>query len=198
MGLEHQEALFNPACASNLGIYDIPVDIGTKGPPIHLVDEQRFRTIMNGEQTPVLERLEDIENHVIALNTTLNAAAKQARNTDRRRFQWDPQQDRWTRLLSNGDARTIWRAVDWNGTLSDRPQEDRPSEEEFKTHFEILLNTDGADPLCDVTGCPYIPVLDDPFTVVEAERAIKTAKTVLLQVQVPAFFDGSHSNGWSI
>ena len=46
-----------------------------------------------------------------------------------------------------------------------------PSEEEFKKHFGELLNPPNQPNLLDVgfEECPYIPVLDDPFSIDEIE-----------------------------
>ena len=48
---------------------------------------------------------------------------------------------RWERLLDDKDDARVWRAIDWRGDYSDTPGERcAPSDEEFKTHFESVLN----------------------------------------------------------
>ena len=52
-----------------------------------------------------------------------------------------------------------------------------PSDEEFKTHFETLLNPGNVPPIdLNIDDCPYIPILDDNFTPMEVELAMKSAK----------------------
>ena len=92
-------------------------------------------------------------------------------------YQWDPQQHRWQRILDSGDQRLIWESIGWDGTLKSDNDNEEPSEEDFKSHFEALL-FDSEEPeledSCDQS--PYIPCLDDPITPQEVERAIKETK----------------------
>ena len=90
---------------------------------------------------------------------------------------WDEDMPRWKRLLDKEDCKTIWKSINWNGKVSNR-NEDRPPDEQFKEHFEELLNpsdSQGTNEHSDenMEELPYIPVLDDPFTVDELEHAVK-------------------------
>ena len=44
--------------------------------------------------------------------------------------------EKWTRLLEINDSRTIWRAINWNGSID----ETTPTDAEFKLHFDKLLD----------------------------------------------------------
>ena len=89
---------------------------------------------------------------------------------------WDQTQPRWKNMLENNDSKTIWNAIDWKGKISD-DNSDQPDADQFKLHFEDLLNTDQEDQLdIDLSDSPYIPVVDDPFTLGEMNSALKDLK----------------------
>ena len=77
-------------------------------------------------------------------------------------------QHKWKRLLKSNDMRGIWKAIGWNGGLDEKGR-DTPSDEEFKVHFEELLNPDALEQseVIDVSESPYIPILDDEISVQE-------------------------------
>ncbi len=58
----------------------------------------------------------------------------------------------------------------------DRDLSESPSYDEFKIHFESLVNLDNQPPCVNVGKCPYLPVLDDPLTPMELEVALNTCK----------------------
>ena len=164
-----------------LGAYKVkPRPLIQRGPPIHSVNENAFTNFLQQSPLPNYESFPDIEASITWLNELMNTAAKQAcmvRHNNQER--WDPQQDRWCRLINQADERTIWRAIGWNGALTDHNESDTPSDEDFKAHFEALLKRQNPhdDPRqFDTTHSPYIPVLDENFTAVEVEKAIKSVK----------------------
>ena len=151
-----------------------------RGPELCQVEERRFRELCR-EVQPIdisVEETEDAENAVKWLTDTMNSLAIRAKKPrDRQEHRWDPQQDRWQRLLQCGDDRKIWQAIGWKGKLQDTKNSDKPSDEEFKRHFESLLIPETQiDPETDVSDMPQIPLLDDPFNPMEVEKAIKTVK----------------------
>ena len=83
--------------------------------------------------------------------------------------------ERWTRLLKDNDHRKIWKSIGWNGDV-DETQKEAPSDEEFKIHFEQLLNPQEmvADDLHDTSDSPYIPILDDPIEQIEIMEAAES------------------------
>ncbi|KAG0719521.1 hypothetical protein GWK47_050302 [Chionoecetes opilio] len=87
--------------------------------------------------------------------------------------------DRWERLLQDRDDSRVWRAIDWKGNVnvSGSVGESRPSDEEFKTHFETVLNpTQAATNYPDIDTNLSIPILDDPITPQEVELQIRKMK----------------------
>ena len=52
---------------------------------------------------------------------------------------WNTNLSRWSRLLESNDPKIIWGAINWKGDIVDTSQPE-PSEQEFKNHFEKLLN----------------------------------------------------------
>jgi hypothetical protein len=54
---------------------------------------------------------------------------------------------------------------------------EEPADDEFIPHFEALLFAE-RQPQCliDTQDCPYIPLLDDPFSPVDVDRAMKSIK----------------------
>ena len=91
--------------------------------------------------------------------------------------QWG-NQAKWTRLLKNNDLRTIWKAIGWNGELSESNETSVPSDEEFKMHFEKLLNPEELEEteLIHANDSPYIPILDDQITVNEVIETVSEMK----------------------
>ena len=78
-------------------------------------------------------------------------------------------------MLKDDDHRKIWKSIGWNGDL-DEIQNEAPSDEEFKIHFEQLLNPQEmvADDLHDTSDSPYIPILDDPIEQIEIMEAAES------------------------
>ena len=87
---------------------------------------------------------------------------------------------RWNNILSSGNDKSLWAAINWNGTIGDIvANNDKPSDVEFCKHFETLLNRPVESDLSDyqpTTQC-YIPVLDDPITPYEVDTCIKKLKS---------------------
>ena len=98
-------------------------------------------------------------------------------------------EEKWKRLLEHNDYRTIWKAINWDGGI-DETVVDVPSDEEFRLHFESLLNPQSTeDEDVDVSDLPYIPVLDDPITEVEVIEAAETCKESKSYIGItPAIF----------
>ena len=90
--------------------------------------------------------------------------------------EWDITNPRWKRLLNTNDSKVIWKAINWKGEVS-RHDNVQPSDAEFKSHFEDLLNPEiqGEQVVADadLDDAPYIPLLDDPFTPQELEGAMR-------------------------
>ena len=75
----------------------------------------------------------------------------------------------------------VWRDIDWQGNfdVSILVQEVSPSDEEFKAHFESVLNPLSLPPDCDVSTDVTIPVLDchiSPAAVSDQVRILSRIK----------------------
>ena len=71
------------------------------------------------------------------------------------------------KFVRENDASTIWKAINWKGKVSENNIV-QPEDRQFKVHFEDLLNTDQRNSEdTDLTDSPYIPVLDNPFNLIE-------------------------------
>lgn len=82
---------------------------------------------------------------------------------------------RWERLLDDSDDARVWKAINWKGDIeaSDVGNDNRPSDSDFKVHFERLLNSDPTPPTPHLVTDVTIPVLDDPISTLEVQRKIR-------------------------
>ena len=76
-------------------------------------------------------------------------------------------QRRWKRLVAGSDSKALWKAVNWNGTISQTPVTEMPSDDAFREHFEKLLNPPNAPmtimPQNLMNDAPKVPVTDEPI-----------------------------------
>ena len=105
---------------------------------------------------------------------------------------WDIDTSRWKRLLNSGDAKCIWKAINWKGCINDSPKLE-PSVQDFKKHFEDLLNPPREPTTTDANfaNSPYIPILDDVISLQEVKAGIKDTnpnKAVVLNGISPGIF----------
>ena len=81
--------------------------------------------------------------------------------------------DCWDRLLLHRDDKRVWQAISWKGTLNDSLHADsKPTDEEFKLHYDNLLDVATADPANECRDLYVtIPLLDDPISYTEVSSA---------------------------
>ena len=91
---------------------------------------------------------------------------------------------RWKRLLRQENSREMWKAIRWSGEVHVAPthtnDQERPTDEDFKCHFEQLLwstETVTTERLDDSATCVRIPVLDDEVSPMEVDHCIRSLKT---------------------
>ena len=91
--------------------------------------------------------------------------------------EWDINHQRWKRLLDKDDPKLVWKSINWSAGVAENTEE-QPDNDQFRIHFENLLNppNTGVDESLNVDSDPYIPVLDDPFTVQELDEVVKDLK----------------------
>jgi hypothetical protein len=75
--------------------------------------------------------------------------------------------ERWKNILDTNDPKQLWQAIDWSGNYSRPAKSDNvPSDTDFAHYFTELLNPeDVRDVSCPYTNV-YIPILDDPISVI--------------------------------
>lgn len=80
--------------------------------------------------------------------------------------------------MDTNDGKLIWKSINWKGSVECNDAEN-PDDEQFKEHFEKLLNPPDVENLDnDVPeSAPYIPILDDPFTPSELDQALCNMNT---------------------
>ena len=99
-------------------------------------------------------------------------------------------EEKWKRLLEKNDQRKIWKAINWDGSI-DETVLNTPSDEEFRLHFESLLNPTNTidEDIIDVSDSPFIPVLDNPITEIEVIEAALPGKETKSYIGItPAIF----------
>ena len=109
------------------------------------------------------------------MNSTLYSLAKECMMQTDEPQQKDLNKSRWEHIMSNSDSKQLWRAINWKGEIGQNHKDDGPSDEDFKNHYEDLLNPEGLDAaqLPDITSNVYVPILDDPVTPLEVENVIQ-------------------------
>ena len=87
--------------------------------------------------------------------------------------------DRWHKLVSSGNSKQIWQAIDWRGKFSsiNNSELETPSDQDFIEHFDKLFNqtVESESETNMVTSNDtdtYIPILDDEITTDEVERHV--------------------------
>jgi hypothetical protein len=99
-------------------------------------------------------------------------------NESASRYAGNTNTDRWIRIIETKDPRELWRAISWKGEIVSQQPLTTPPDEDFKAHFEELLNpgnTPRLEPsqfMTDIT----IPVLDDAISPLEVEEGIRKLK----------------------
>ena len=88
------------------------------------------------------------------------------------------ERERWQAILDTDDDKQLWKAINWKGEFDlKQSREEKPSDEEFKSHFENLCYPESEHPLIpdELTEEYYVSVgvLDDPINPEEVDEVIK-------------------------
>ena len=140
------------------------------------IDMERFKSHMLNHHPPLLP-----ECHIeTALKTSFDivneAVAASLQQEVEGENEWEISQPIWKRIMDRNDPRLLWKAINWKGEISDRDTA-KPGDEQFSLHFQNLLNFNTRDqPEISLDDAPYVPVLDDPFTLLELENVLKEGK----------------------
>lgn len=83
-------------------------------------------------------------------------------------------------ILEDGNGSKVGKAISWNGEYSTFQHDDVcwPSDEDFKDHFEGVLNPPGqtALPQDGVSTNVNIPILDEPISPAQVQDQIRMIK----------------------
>ena len=183
--------------SAQLGTYDVDIsndqatrqDQYKQRKPIRMnqLDRSKIEDALRRTQPPTMN-FQDINQLAETTTNTLYNIAQEFRKTTQHDSTAQSTTNgmrtdsiRWRDLLDKDDPKELWKAIGWNGTVNESPHVDTPSDEEFKNHFEELLNNpDSQNGPVDRTDTRssslYLPVTDDPIEPREVLDAIKHIK----------------------
>ena len=140
---------------------------------------------------PVIQETDSIDKVVNTFNCIVNEALKNNKVVRQVESSAWGNEERWKRLLQKNDQRKIWKAINWNGTIDENVLK-TPTDEDFRMHFENLLNPEYAveeGNIIDTSDLPFIPVLDDYITEIEVIEAAETCSETKSFIGItPAIF----------
>jgi exonuclease III len=154
--------------------------------PIKMVNIEKEKLIetLGAIQPPDLNSM-DIDAIAETVNDSLYAAAytcsTQTGNTQHHTGTAATSTNKWNELTQK-EPRLLWKAINWNGVIKDTTDE-RPEDDQFREHFEKLLNPQDTPRNLMVyaqANGMHLPVTDDPVTpheVIQATKSLKTNKS---------------------
>ena len=156
------------------------------------VDRNKLKDALNMTPPPPMDQIQDQDINALAKNVTdtLYSIARQCQTplnnpVMQRTNNATPNGTDWRTMIESHDSKELWKAIAWNGEIKSGQDDQTPDDEEFRLHFEELLNpTTERQNLeaiveTEATGI-YLPVTDDPIDpreVVEAAQSLKTNKS---------------------
>ena len=89
--------------------------------------------------------------------------------------------EHWNKLVSSGDDKPIWAAINWNDAIGETTQKsDRATDLELFNYSESVLNQPIANDLTNyylTTPC-HISISDDPIMPYEVKTCINQLKSI--------------------
>ena len=188
--------------ASDHALMETEIDLDKIGPPLELIkvrainlgksvhenipikiekslrlsqcDLETVKLHFESNPPPVIQESGPLDKCIETFNRTVTKVLKENKVVEECvPSEWG-NEEKWKKLLNEKDHRKIWKAINWDGSIDENVL-NAPSDEEFRYHFETLLNPDTDDEsLVDVSELPYIPILDDPITEIELIEAAET------------------------
>lgn len=140
------------------------------------VDLDRLTSTLQAVAPPILEMYSDATDVEEAIKEgcrviTETAASHTRQGTTDADHHWDQAHPRWKRLLNTNDTKLIWKSINWKGNI-ENDSLNIPNDDQFKEHFEHLLGSQNVLDDDSFVNSPYVPVLDDPFTIEELSHAV--------------------------
>lgn len=140
----------------------------------HNIDKQKFSDII--AVTDIVVDTADINVSVDRICASLYACSEKSVACQTNDYSLSAL-GRWERLLEDRDDSRVWMAIDWKGNFGgERGSACRPSDEEFKVHFESIYNPSDTAALTVPDVHVTIPVLDNDITYDEVTAQIKKLK----------------------
>ena len=169
--------------ASSLGTYDEnrrAHSLTQIRRPIRMehIDSNRAKTALSVLNTPQAQG-QTVENLIADVNSSLYACLNTCRQAPANSQQWRsgiPTHERWNSLLEADDPKAIWKAINWSGCIQIDQHAEQPTDEEFRSHFESLLNPQPCARLV-VNGQTYLPITDDPIQPQEVQAVLNALKS---------------------
>ena len=171
------DILVKRACNLGLSVYECPLIKIDKSLRLGQCNEESLKRYFEENMPPPINEGDTVDNVLERFNSTIMKVLKESKTVvEAVTVPWG-NAERWRRLLENNDLKKIWKSIGWDGGIEEA-QVEIPSDEDFKIHFEQLLNppqSENEDPV-DVSDAPYIPLLDDPIEEVEVVEAAESCK----------------------
>ena len=157
--------------AMNMGAHSITyskVSPCKKGIPLSSVDATHFTRSVQLCENPILQILElgNPESAATAISEAMYQCLEQSRKPDFSPNSENPAESdilpRWKRIMDMKNEKALWSAVDWNGDISPVSEDNsdkRPSDEQFRSHIEALLNPTDVDCTYENILVGYITIL---------------------------------------
>ena len=111
-----------------------------------------------------------------ALHSFTEVLYDNAKNHPKQEETFDENRRRWNRILASNDPRLLWKAINWKGGLDRLADHCEVSDDQFRQHFELLLNPDQLQQLDfrdALTSDMYVPLLDDDIQPLEIAYIIQ-------------------------
>ena len=111
-----------------------------------------------------------IENHAEQYNAAVNHVTHQLVERHHKV---------WCDRIKTYSEKELWSRIDWNGKMNLKAPRDPPVLEDLSSHFEQLYaipDDESMDEIARLNSEIYIPILDDPITLDEVERAGRQMK----------------------
>jgi hypothetical protein len=131
------------------------------------IDKDLFQQRLREQDLPPTMDPADISDIMYDL------AKQSIQNVEHNEYQENNHSERWHNILARKDSRAIWSAINWKGEANSN-QSGGPKSDDFKIHFEKLLNPERRDQaeMARSVSNVQISILDDPISPTEVQEAI--------------------------
>ena len=139
------------------------------------IDKEVFSNVISQRELKFLNENLEVSEVECGITNALYSCVQESVCRNQRSEQVDMQLGRWERLLSDRDDSRVWKAINWKCEFAgENSEKSCPSSDEFKAHFEAILNLDmDNEDVMEVTTDVKIPVLDEQISAAEVQEQIK-------------------------